>query len=380
MTDKPPCEEDMTELTDEAVKALLDGATPGPWLWEKEEYDEGRCWHLAPGVLILDADGGGPDGADEIDAANARLIAAAPDLARALLDARAELDTTQTQVGDWIVRADEANVKVETLEAELARIRAEKAEQEPFQERVRPWMLVCFGEEVSNDRLERGDRLLEEVLELLQSGEYPKERVVALLDYVWSRPKGEPVQEVGGVMVTLAAYCLAHGIDMHDAAETELARIWTKVEKIRAKHAAKPKGSALPQAWPQNAELAAAKQREADDWDALIVEARAEAGRAMRKFPQPNYVISKIAEEAGEVVKAAIHCAEGRETAENLRGEMKQVIAMLYRLWVEGDQVHGLPPARAALAQTPTDPGDGWTWHERLGWIGPDGNPQDKGS
>ena len=33
--------------------------------------------------------------------------------------------------------------------------------------------------------------------------------------------------------------------------------------------------------------------------------------------------------------------------------------------------------ARAALAQTPTDPGDGWTWNERLGWIGPDGKPAD---
>jgi hypothetical protein len=33
--------------------------------------------------------------------------------------------------------------------------------------------------------------------------------------------------------------------------------------------------------------------------------------------------------------------------------------------------------ARATLAQTPTDPGDGWTWHERLGWIGPDGKPAD---
>lgn len=86
-----------------------------------------------------------------------------------------------------------------------------------------------------------------------------------------------------------------------------------------------------------------------DDWDELMVEARAEAAKAMRKFPQPNYVISKIAEEAGEVVKAAIHCAEGRETAENLRGEMKQTLAMLYRLWVEGDQIHGLPPVRAAL-------------------------------
>jgi hypothetical protein len=88
-----------------------------------------------------------------------------------------------------------------------------------------------------------------------------------------------------------------------------------------------------------------------DDFAALIASAREEAARAMRKFPQPNYVISKIAEEAGEVVKAAIHCAEGRETAEALRGEMRQLIAMLYRLWVEGDGVHGLPPARAEGSQ-----------------------------
>lgn len=88
-----------------------------------------------------------------------------------------------------------------------------------------------------------------------------------------------------------------------------------------------------------------------DTFYALIVDAMDEADRAMRKFPQPNYVISKIAEEAGEVVKAAIHCAEGRETVENLRGEMKQAIAMLYRLWVEGDQVHGLQPVRPASPQ-----------------------------
>jgi phosphoribosyl-ATP pyrophosphohydrolase len=88
------------------------------------------------------------------------------------------------------------------------------------------------------------------------------------------------------------------------------------------------------------------------EFDCLILDAMAEALKAMRKFPQPNYVISKIAEEAGEVVKAAIHCAEGRETAENVRGEMKQLIAMLYRLWVEGDQVHGLLPVRPD-ARTP---------------------------
>ena len=76
----------------------------------------------------------------------------------------------------------------------------------------------------------------------------------------------------------------------------------------------------------------------------LLTDAHIEAVKAMQKFPQPNYVISKVAEEAGEVVKAAIHCAEGRETKENVRAEIKQAMAMLMRLYLEGDQVHGLPP------------------------------------
>ena len=114
-----------------------------------------------------------------------------------------------------------------------------------LQQRVTPWLLACFGAEISADRLERGDRLLEEVFELLQSGGYPQDRIQPLRDYVWSREVGEPSQEVGGVMITLAAYCLAHGLDMHEASETELARIWTKIDKIRAKQAAKPTGCGL---------------------------------------------------------------------------------------------------------------------------------------
>lgn len=122
------------------------------------------------------------------------------------------------------------------------------AAKAPLQSRVAPWMQQCFGPEISADKLERGDRLLEEVLELLQSGDYPADRVLALRDYVWNRPKGEPHQEVGGTMITLAAYCLAHDLDMHVAGEDELARINRPaiIQKIRAKQAAKPTGSALP--------------------------------------------------------------------------------------------------------------------------------------
>ena len=87
-----------------------------------------------------------------------------------------------------------------------------------------------------------------------------------------------------------------------------------------------------------------------DDIHELYLDALAEAEKAMRKYPQPNYVISKVAEEAGEVVKAAIHCAENRETHTALAGEIKQAIAMLLRLYIEGDQVHGLTAPRAILS------------------------------
>ena len=97
------------------------------------------------------------------------------------------------------------------------------------------------------------------------------------------------------------------------------------------------------------AELATARREGMEGFGDLVAAAYAEATKAIQKFPQPNYVISKIAEEAGEVVKAAIHCAEKRETAENVAGEMKQLIAMLVRLWIEGDQVHRLPPIAATI-------------------------------
>jgi hypothetical protein len=117
-----------------------------------------------------------------------------------------------------------------------------------FQGRVQPWMMACFGAEISADGAERNHRLLEESLELVQACGCTASEAHQLVEYVYGRPVGERAQEVGGVMVTLAALCLAQGLDMQAAGETELARIWTKVEAIRAKQAAKPKHSPLPAA------------------------------------------------------------------------------------------------------------------------------------
>ncbi|SDS68590.1 hypothetical protein [Pseudomonas trivialis] len=120
----------------------------------------------------------------------------------------------------------------------------------PFQSRVQPWMMACFGEAIAADRQERNHRFLEEALELVQACGCTATEAHQLVEYVYGRPAGEQSQEVGGVMVTLAALCLAAGLDMHAAGEAELARIWTKVEQIRAKQAAKPAMSPLPGAYP----------------------------------------------------------------------------------------------------------------------------------
>ena len=145
-----------------------------------------------------------------------------------------------------------AAAELRRLHAENEALRAQPAGApgEPFQHRVQPWLLQCFGAEIAADTVERNHRFLEEALELVQSTGCTQSEAHQLVDYVFGRPVGEPAQEVGGVMVTLAALCLANGLDMHNAGEIELARIWTKVEAIRAKQAAKPKHSPLPQAAP----------------------------------------------------------------------------------------------------------------------------------
>ncbi|MES0870083.1 hypothetical protein [Pseudovibrio sp. SCP19] len=117
---------------------------------------------------------------------------------------------------------------------------------ESFQERVAPWLLECFGKEIATDKTERNHRFLEEALELVQSAGCTASEAHQLVDFVFNREAGELKQEAGGVMVTLAALCLAHHIEMHDCGEVELEEIWTKVDAIRAKQAAKPKYAPLP--------------------------------------------------------------------------------------------------------------------------------------
>lgn len=54
-----------------------------------------------------------------------------------------------------------------------------------FQERVGPWMLACFGEQISRDPVERNHRFLEEALELVQSLGCTASEAHQLVDYVY---------------------------------------------------------------------------------------------------------------------------------------------------------------------------------------------------
>lgn len=121
------------------------------------------------------------------------------------------------------------------------------------QHRVAAWMIECFGPKITMDRVERADRFIEEALELAQATGWTADRGHALVDYVFGRPVGEIGQEVGGVMVTLAALCNVFEIDIEAEARREVDRITQPeiVLKIRAKQATKPTGSALPAAAPQ---------------------------------------------------------------------------------------------------------------------------------
>lgn len=115
-----------------------------------------------------------------------------------------------------------------------------------FQNGVEHWMRVCFGRKIAADKVERNHRFLEEALELVQAAGCTASEAHQLVDYVYGRPVGELKQEVGGVAVTLAALRLAHDIRLWKCADDELARVWTMVDAIRAKQAAKPKHSPLP--------------------------------------------------------------------------------------------------------------------------------------
>lgn len=122
-----------------------------------------------------------------------------------------------------------------------------------FQQRVYDWTTKVFGYDVAHNVRERGFRFTEEALELAQAVGVTRDEAATLVDYVFNRPVGDVRQEIGGVMVTLAALANVYGhedgeeespcIDIGFHAKAELKRIEQPevMQKIREKQATKPK-------------------------------------------------------------------------------------------------------------------------------------------
>lgn len=103
------------------------------------------------------------------------------------------------------------------------------------------WLREVFGFASANDVEERLLRLGEETLELMQSRGVTREQAHALVEQVFNNPPGQPLQELGGVMVTLASYCAVDHQNPSDAFGYEFARCQQPDVKlkIKAKHATK---------------------------------------------------------------------------------------------------------------------------------------------
>ena len=117
-----------------------------------------------------------------------------------------------------------------------------------FQDGVYQWVKACFGETTARSKKERNFRFLEEALELVQSTGCTKDEAHMLVDYVFGRPVGDTSQEVGGVMVTLAALCSANDVRMEECGYKELARIWSQsaIDRVRSKFNNQEPNSPLP--------------------------------------------------------------------------------------------------------------------------------------
>lgn len=110
------------------------------------------------------------------------------------------------------------------------------AGREQRQARAYAWVKDVFGEEVAQVP-ERVARLLEEVIELAQSEGIPQEQIGKLVNHVYAKPVGRPEQEVGGVGLTLLAYCEAKGLSAEQSEVDELTRVRASdPEQFRERH------------------------------------------------------------------------------------------------------------------------------------------------
>ncbi len=99
---------------------------------------------------------------------------------------------------------------------------------------VASWCRRAFGIEEGISLPQRGLRLLEEAAETAQTTGVDLAMAHKLLDYIWSRPKGDLAQELGGVGVTTLALAEAAGLSADECENEEAHRVLAKPAAVFA--------------------------------------------------------------------------------------------------------------------------------------------------
>ena len=112
---------------------------------------------------------------------------------------------------------------------------------EGYQVRAQQWIAHCFGMAILNNKTQRNHRLLEEIFELVQKAGCTLHEVQQLARWKFDQPIiGGMAEEAGGALMCLAALCSVHDINLYQAADRELERVWKNTDAIREKFAKKP--------------------------------------------------------------------------------------------------------------------------------------------
>lgn len=106
-----------------------------------------------------------------------------------------------------------------------------------IQKQTAIWVMTRLGDEAMHPT-ERGRRVHEESTELFQTLGGTREEAHRIVDHVFDKPVGTSYQEFGGAALTLAVAAESLGVDLGEAAQAELDRIFSLApEKFKKRQA-----------------------------------------------------------------------------------------------------------------------------------------------
>lgn len=106
-----------------------------------------------------------------------------------------------------------------------------------WQDEIRNFVHRVWGEKAMVNLPERAARVIEEAVELGQAHDISKEVMLAIVDRVYSRPKGDPSDEAGDVMFTLLAYTETAHVNIESVLALRLERVESiPVDVLRERH------------------------------------------------------------------------------------------------------------------------------------------------